>query len=1462
MRDAFVRARDEGVRVLLFVEAEELKKWRWERLCGPVDADVWDFLSLDQRMQYSLYLPSMTDRPYPPIGRRDLRALVVVACPDDSRLHQFDVAESARRLRAALGEKVKTEVLETPELDEVLAALTAGSAEGPYTILHVVCHGWVNRKSETVLYWKLPVDGTMLIERLRRVARLPHLVFLSTCESSAPEAEQGLGGLAQRLVRELGIPAVIGMTERVTIPTASALADNFYRRLLAQSGDGEADRALVEAYAGLASRADVNVPALYSRLGGRPLFSAALDTKLTAEEIRIGLQRLDDLLVERAPVLRAVLAERAYDLEAVGELCEEVIEVEFQELARGKTAPEYDSRQPFRGLSAFRTGDQDFFFGREALVQKLEQKLREDRFLPILGRSGSGKSSVVMAGLIPKLGPEVEVVYLTPGKDPLEQLRIRQAELSEKPGVYVVDQFEELFTLCSDEKEREGFIDEVLRLAGKHRVILTMRADFWGRCAKYTALKDRMQARQELIGPMTMAELRAAMEQQAEQVKLRFEADLTNTMLDEVDGEAGAMPLLQHALLELWKRRHGRWLRTSEFRVMEGVKQSIAKTADRVYEQLGSEDREAREVVGELTPRQKRMRDVFVRLTRSVVTGEERWDAGQRLSVQDLTPHGSDVEETRALLAWLAGASLIVTDRNDVTGQDEVMIAHDALTQYWKRLQDWQVQWAAQGPLRDGVRDAAAEWNRKPDDEGLLVHHGSRLVAAKELLVSELFELTKTEHDYIRACAGLEEREQKKERELGEARARAYRWLALTLAAGLVLAVFAVWRVREQSRVSLSKQLAAQSLGARDKHLDLALLLALQATRVSRNVDSRGALLAGMLAHPKLVGYLRGYEDDRGERNEAWTVAFSQDGNAMASGHFDGSVYLWDVSKRSGVRLKHAAMSSVSSVALNEDGTILAAGASGAIHVYHRQTGSWEKPYVTGLGENQVWWHVSALALNADATQMASSFCYKTNNLDEPEDRCVQAQINLWRVGNSVPEQTLKLDGSEVKALAFGRDGTLWIANSNHVVPVKWGDSRHSPSKVLTDTAVQHLTMSKLDEPVACGPRNEQVICWDVRKNKVVTAFTNAHYGSVGAIAFSPETQTIASAGSDTNLVLWQSERPQRIAKELKLEKTVFTGGIAISRDGSFLVAANDASGVYLDLKTLRQTQLTGKGPPVRGVALSPDEVRLALPQEGGVAIWKLTSPPSLEKLLPIDGSEDYPWRVAFRSDGMGLASGGNKVHQWDPSIDFAPLSTLLVADGDNATVYAVAYSRDGRRLAAGGQHGIAVFDADTGRVLSSRKVANPVSGLAFTVDGNSLAFGMLGGAMGITSTTLQAIRSPLTGNDQYGGALQYDKEGKLLIWHGSDGNTRLWDVAENRLIGTLPGGSLGVDEGLAISDTRVLAVSGEKGTVNIWDLDESHWAQMVCGIVNRDLTQEEWDQYVGGRKEEVCPDAPAQKGK
>jgi hypothetical protein len=293
---------------------------------------------------------------------------------------------------------------------------------------------------------------------------------------------------------------------------------------------------------------------------------------------------------------------------------------------------------PFKGLQYFEETDSDLFFGRELLTAKLVNRLRETQFLSVvIGASGSGKSSLVRAGLIPALKKGVvlpdgtkppegsadwQVHVITPAVHPLQTLATeltRRTEsvtaaatliddLMQDPrslGLFlerqhpkghtllVLDQFEELFTLCRDEFEREAFIDNLLtalhQSEGHLTLILTLRADFYAHLAQYPELREAVAKQQEYIGPMTTEELRRAIEEPAKREHWTFEPGLVDLILRDVGDEPGALPLLSHALLETWKRRAGHTLTLKGYADAGGVRGAIAHTAESVYQNLSSE---------------------------------------------------------------------------------------------------------------------------------------------------------------------------------------------------------------------------------------------------------------------------------------------------------------------------------------------------------------------------------------------------------------------------------------------------------------------------------------------------------------------------------------------------------------------------------------------------------------------------------------------------------------------------------------------------------------------------------------------------------------------------------------------------------------------------------------------------------------------------------------------------------
>jgi signal transduction histidine kinase/energy-coupling factor transporter ATP-binding protein EcfA2 len=507
-------------------------------------------------------------------------------------------------------------------------------------------------------------------------------------------------------------------------------------------------------------------PEILDKLNARS-FLGTLDRDLTGDEINLGLKRLESELLFRAPILldqfhdqarrlqptvktnlkslsEQARRERIESLAVINGICNESLDISFNALCLGEEPPEYDSRSPFRGLESFRPEDSEFFFGREALTKKLVAKIQAYPFLAVLGASGSGKSSLVKAGLIPTLGSAYAI--FRPGTDPfliLEAIGL----VSEEIELIVVDQFEELFTLTSNEAARKEFITKLMNV--KLKIIITLRSDFLGEVSAYRDLSEVIQSHLEIIPPMSMDELSRAMEGQAGAVGLRFEADLSQQILDDVEGEPGAMPLLQHALWELWNRRHGRWLRASEYRAFGGVKQAITSTAEKIYGECSKAE-------------QEQIRDIFLRLTRLDDSDEGR-DTRRRVAMSDLIPSERDTASITLLLDKLANARLIVKTVND--DKTEVEAAHEALIRHWERLRLWLNEDHDNLRLREEIIDAAKQWETGKRDETLLIHRAGRLEYAVSLSKDLHYGLTHVEQAYLNECVIYQKREQKDKEE-------------------------------------------------------------------------------------------------------------------------------------------------------------------------------------------------------------------------------------------------------------------------------------------------------------------------------------------------------------------------------------------------------------------------------------------------------------------------------------------------------------------------------------------------------------------------------------------------------------------------------------------------------------------------------------------------------------------------
>jgi tetratricopeptide (TPR) repeat protein len=542
----------------------------------------------------------------------------------------------------------------------------------------------------------------------------------------------------------------------------------------------------------------------------------------------------------------------------------------------------YEGQCPYRGLRAFDVEDAPFFFGREALVQWLLNEVRPategqpvNRFLAILGASGSGKSSVARAGLVLALkydgiagSSRWPVAILRPGPDPVESLAvalsravnvgqgasaladlIAELQRSEKAlhlvarqslpenapdmrVVVLVDQFEEVFTLCDKEELREMLVRNLLYAAkvvqGQTLVILTMRADFYAKCAANAGLAAALSDHHCLVGPMTEDELRRAIERPMQLVGCELEAGLVGLLLQDVRRQPGALPQLQHALLELWYEREGRRLTVKAYEKIGKLEGALQKRADTTVENLSEEEQEL-------------CRRTFLRLTQP---GEGTEDTKRRASMQELLSLCGTSSAEEAIIQKLADASLLTTE-GDLTHQDAfVEVAHEALIRNWPQLRKWIDADRAGLRTRTRLTEAAREWKNAARDPGYL-YTGARLAVAKEWEASHPAELNADEDEFLscslhaqqqREAAKLEAarklaEEQKRRAELSEQREKEQKEAAEKLrqaakklrrhamaaagAATAALILFAVsvfmWlRAQEQARIASIQRAAAE----------------------------------------------------------------------------------------------------------------------------------------------------------------------------------------------------------------------------------------------------------------------------------------------------------------------------------------------------------------------------------------------------------------------------------------------------------------------------------------------------------------------------------------------------------------------------------------------------------------------------------------------------------------------------
>jgi WD40 repeat protein len=1109
---------------------------------------------------------------------------------------------------------------------------------------------------------------------------------------------------------------------------------------------------------------------------------------------------------------------------------------------------------PYRGLQPFDEDHAEFFFGRDADIQRLIEKLKVTRFIAVIGSSGSGKSSLVRAGVVPALKKGVlpdsdtwTIRVFTPGAHPLAALaanilRLYPHEamnktldqlaadertlhlavslgLAERPArervVWVIDQFEEIFTLCSDERERAQFLANLLYAAfipqGRCTVILTLRADFYPKCATYPELSARMSEQQFLVSLMGANNLRQAIEEPAWHVGLEFEQGLVETILDQVENQPGALPLLEHALLELWERRRGTMMTLEAYHESGGVEGAIAKRADAIYVSFDPEQ-------------QTIARRIMLRLTQP---GEGTEDTRRRATMPELITREGESQVVEGVVQEMANARLLTTNTDEQSGEQIVDVSHEALIRGWPRLRKWIEEDRAGLRILRRLTEASREWQTGRDES--LLYRGARLAQAVEWRERNEGALNEMEREFLNQSVAQH-----------KAAERRRRRVIIGLVAGLLvalalagLALFQWWRANEQTQraneqtqIALSRQLASESYAQMEKAPSLGLLLGIEANRVHESFGARRTLLLDMQYYEYLAAILHG------PTSEVYKVVFSPDGKLLASASGtngkDNSVRLWDVA--SGQPIGEALtghQDGVLCVAFSSDGKILASGdLNGVIILWDAAT---RQPIGQPLtGKKRA---VYSLAFSPDNKILASGSFSKLN--DRGAD--TEGELCLWNVATHERiGEPLKGHTSLINALAFSPDGKT-LASGN-------------------------------GRPIFRG-FDPSIILWDVATRRPLGSPLKGHSDGISSLAFSPDGKVLASGSADKTVRLWDVAARksldgfERLNDGIKEQHISDVLDVQFTRDGKRLVSADAGSedaGTHILVRevefstvnnklTLSNSSLIKSAAsyflPMRSVAFNPETSMWATGGcrtqgadgycvEGEVSIWNLDARLPISHLVAENSQGDMQ-HVVFSPNGKLLASDG--CAEWGNKVDCVRSEINL---RDTTTHQLVGQLKGASNAQINPSH-----SSDGNVLVEGQRIPNAVTSLAYSPDGKVLAAGgcahfelnCLQGEIRLWNPeTQQLVSQPLTVHTNFVTMLAFSSDGKLLA--SSDGNNiLLWNTETRQMLGEIKPGHQYKEQTAVNRPLRSIAFSPDGKTL----------ASSGCGKIEPGL--------VDGRSDYVC---------